>query len=160
LGRLHKPTLPSPSLTSPTSPSMLNLFSQSPKSRCTLSSPFSMSYTCKEPDEDDGPTIIDAFLPRPLVFDLSPASSASSDFDSLSSRTSFPRSPFDDFVASRSRVVRVCGVAECPVFPLTSIPPDQLYNLPANADAILSAVFRQKGVRSTFFCAKSNHYLL
>ena len=151
LGRLHKLTLPSPSLTSPTSPSVLNIFSRPPKSRCTLNSPFSVSYTYKEPDEDDVPTIIDAFSPRPLVFDLSPTSSASSDLDSLSSQTSFPRSSFDAFVATRSRVVRVCGLAECPAPPLTSIPSEQLYNLPANADAISSAVCRLKRVRSSYF---------
>ena len=122
LGRLQKLTLPSPSVTPLTSPSALNLFPDSPKSHCALGAPFSMSYTCKEPDEDDGPTIIDAFSPRPFVFDLSPTSSASSDFDSLSSHTSFPRHPFDAFFATRSRVVRVCGVPKCPAPPLTSTP--------------------------------------
>jgi hypothetical protein len=112
LGHFQKLTLPSQSVSSLTSSSALNHCSDSSKSHCTLDSPFSMSYACKEHDEDDGPTIVDTFAPRPLVFDLSPTSSASSDFDSLSSYTSFPRSSFHAFVATRSRVVRVCGISE------------------------------------------------
>lgn len=114
LNRLQKLALPSHSCSSLTSPStsVLSPSSDSPKARYTLGAPFSMSHPhpFKQPDEDDVPTIIDTFAPRPLAYDLSPISSASSDFDSLSSHSSFPRAPFNAFVATRSRVVRVCGV--------------------------------------------------
>ncbi|KAF8235051.1 hypothetical protein L208DRAFT_1258620 [Tricholoma matsutake] len=119
LGRLQNLTLPSHSMSSLTSPSALHICSNPLKSHCFLGAPFAMSYTCKE---DDSPTIIDTFAPRPLTFDLSPTSSASSDLDSLSSHSSFPRSSFDAFVATRSRVVR-------------------LYNLPAGPEEISSTIF-------------------
>jgi hypothetical protein len=151
LGRLQRLTLSSLSVSSLTSPSSLNHCSDSPKSRSSLDAPFAMSYSSKDPDEDDGPTIIDTFAPRPLMFDLSPTSSASSDFDSISSHTSFPRSSFDAFVATRSRVVRVCGAPECLASPLTSIPADQLYNLPGEPEAILGAVFLPQSVSLSFF---------
>ncbi|KAF9460473.1 hypothetical protein BDZ94DRAFT_1265986 [Collybia nuda] len=126
LSRLQKLSLPShstPSLTSPSS-SVFSPSSDSPKARNTLGAPFSMSclYPSNQAEDDDVPTIIDTFAPRPLPYDLSPTSSASSDFDSVSSHSSFPRPSFDAFVATRSRVVR-------------------LYNLPALAEPFLSAVF-------------------
>lgn len=115
LSRLQKLTLPShsPSSLTLSSSSALRNSSDSPKVRCTLGAPFSMTYPypSKDFDEDDIPTIIDTFAPRPLAFDLSPTSSASSDFDSPSSHTSLPRSSFESFVATRSRVVRVRGVS-------------------------------------------------
>ncbi|KAF5376037.1 hypothetical protein D9615_007760 [Tricholomella constricta] len=91
-----------------------------PKDGCTLGAPFSMSYSHQSKETDDGHTVIDTFSPKPLMYDLSPTSSASSDVDSPL-RTS-PRSSFEAFLATRSRVVR-------------------LYNLPRLADAYLSAVF-------------------
>jgi len=95
-------------------PSSLTPCSDSPSSRCTLGAPFDIS----NPDERS--TFIDAF---PLAFDLSPTSSASSDFDSLSSYTSFPRSLSDAFAATRSRVVRVCGTETPSLTALTLVPP-------------------------------------
>ncbi|GLB44115.1 putative zinc finger domain containing protein [Lyophyllum shimeji] len=89
--------------------------------RCTLGAPFSMSYNHQPKEMDDGPTIIDTFSPKPLVYELSPTSSDSSDLDSHHSSSS-PRSSFEAFVTTRSRVVR-------------------LYNLPRLAEAYLSAVF-------------------
>lgn len=148
LGRLQNLTLPSHSMSSLTSPSALHICSNPLKSHCFLGAPFAMSYTCKE---DDSPTIIDTFAPRPLTFDLSPTSSASSDLDSLSSHSSFPRSSFDAFVATRSRVVRVCGVLDRPSSPLTSVLTDQLYNLPAGPEEISSTIFLPQSVRLSSF---------
>jgi hypothetical protein len=112
--RLQKLTLPSHSHSSLTSSStsVLSPSSGSPKARYTLGAPFSMSYPypSKQFGDEDVPTIIDTFAPRPLAYDLSPTSSASSDFGSLSSHSSFPRASLEAFVATRSRVVRVCGV--------------------------------------------------
>jgi hypothetical protein len=96
---------------SPTSLTSNSLVSQSStdsrNSGCTLGAPFSMSYNYQPKEVDDGPTIIDTFSPKPLVYELSPTSSASSDLDS---HHSSPRSSFETFIATRSRVVRVCGV--------------------------------------------------
>lgn len=79
---------------------------------CTLEAPFSMSYNYsskKLVDDREMPTIIDSFVPRPLALDLSPISSASSDFGSVASSNSLSlaRSSVDAFVTTRSRVVRV-----------------------------------------------------
>ncbi|KAG5636982.1 hypothetical protein H0H81_006188 [Sphagnurus paluster] len=97
-----------------------------------------MSYKHPSKDVDEGPIIIDTFAPRPLMCDLSPTSSASSD---LESPESSPCSSFDAFVSTRSRVVRVCGVLVA-YFVTALMPFDtQLYNLPRLAEAYLSAVF-------------------
>ncbi|RDB23512.1 hypothetical protein Hypma_009234 [Hypsizygus marmoreus] len=123
LARLQTLSLSSPhSDLSLTSMSASRSSSDSPQSQCALSAPFSMSYRRPSKDLDGVPTIIDTFAPRPLGYDLSPTSSASSDFDSHSSHISFPRSSYEAFVATRSRVVR-------------------LYNLPRLPEAFLSAVF-------------------
>lgn len=137
LGRLQGLTIPSCAMSSLTPPSPLNLCSDFSKSYCTLDAPFIMSHACKQPGDDDGPTIIDTFAPRPLSFDLSPTSSVGSDFESLSSHSSLPHSSFDAFVATRSRVVRVCDIPAYPAFLLTRsslissiiylLPPSQFY---------------------------------
>ncbi|KAF8064113.1 hypothetical protein FPV67DRAFT_202853 [Lyophyllum atratum] len=87
----------------------------------SLGAPFSMAYNYQAKELDDRPTIIDTFSPKPLMHELSPTSSDSSDLDSHHSPSS-PRSSFEAFVTTRSRVVR-------------------LYNLPRLAEAYLSAVF-------------------
>ncbi|KAG6902937.1 hypothetical protein C0995_009329 [Termitomyces sp. Mi166 len=78
----------------------------------SLPSPFAMSSN----DLDDGPIVIDTFAPKPIVRDVSPtaspspltgvspASSASSDFESYLSSPS--RFSYEAFVTARSRVVR------------------------------------------------------
>ncbi|KAG6908478.1 hypothetical protein DXG01_004481 [Tephrocybe rancida] len=82
----------------------------SPKATCSLGPPFSMSYntypSSNNLDFDDGPLVIDTFSPKPLMHDLSPTSSASSDLDS---HFSSPRFSFEAFVHTRSRVVRTLG---------------------------------------------------
>jgi hypothetical protein len=162
LGRLQKCTLPSHLVSSQNLPcSVFNPYSGFSKSLCTLDAPFAMSYPrspSKEPDVSDGPAIIDTFAPRLLSFDLSPTSSASSEFDSISSHTSFPPSSFDAFVATRSRVVRVCGARNTQASPLIFIPVDQFYNLLASADVILSAGFSLQSVRLSYFSAIHNRY--
>lgn len=120
--------------------------SDSPQDHCSLGPPFAMSYSCPSKEVDDVPTIIDTFSPRPFVYDLSPTSSASSDYDSPSSHTSFPRASFEAFVATRSRVVRVCGAYTPAIVDADSIFSDQLYNLPRMAEAFLSAVFLPQSV--------------
>ncbi|KAG6856542.1 hypothetical protein H0H87_003361 [Tephrocybe sp. NHM501043] len=80
-----------------------------------------MTYTgCPSKQFDDGPLVIDTFSPKPLMHDLSPTSSASS--NDLDSPFSSPRCSFEAFVNTRSRVVR-------------------LYNLPRLAESYLSALF-------------------
>jgi hypothetical protein len=80
-----------------------------------LDGPFSISmsfrYPSKESDQDF-PTVIDTFAPKPLAHDLSPPSSASSERGSTSPphTSSDQKSVFDAFVATRSRVVQVSGV--------------------------------------------------
>lgn len=126
LGRLQKLSFNTPShfsLSSPTSapsPDVMSHANASPPpsppnfTRRTLGAPFSLQPSYNEFD-DDLPTIIDTFSPKPQppAFDLSPTSSTSSDFDSISSRqpnSEFEHSLFDAFVATRSRVVRVSAI--------------------------------------------------
>lgn len=77
--------------------------------------------------------VMDAF-----AHELSPTSSMSSSDGSDSS------SPEDAFFATRSRVVRVSGVRLQCCFVADAL---QLYNLPAMAEAFLSAVFLPHNVR-------------
>jgi hypothetical protein len=127
LRRLQKRTLSSYPVSSQNLPcSVFNPYFDSPKSQCTLDAPFVMSYSCapsKEFDVNEGPVIIDPLAPRLLSFDLSPTSSASSEFESISSHTSWLPSPFGAFVATRSRVVRVCVGPECPSLAADFDPP-------------------------------------
>ena len=79
----------------------------------SLDGPFSISmsfrYPSKESDQDF-PTVIDTFAPKPFAHDLSPPSSASSERGSTSPpHTSNQRTVLDAFNATRSRVVRVSG---------------------------------------------------
>lgn len=79
----------------------------------TLESPFSYPWPEYVKDsQDESATIIDSFAPRPLSFDLSPTSSASSDPDRpMSSISSMSRrSSIDSFTTTQSRVVRVSGM--------------------------------------------------
>ncbi|TFK69817.1 hypothetical protein BDN72DRAFT_897006 [Pluteus cervinus] len=90
---------------------------------CTLGASFSMVFPSpSKPYEQDLPTLIDTFAPKPLASDLSPTSTSSSDLDSVSSQPSNPRLSFEAFLATRSRVVR-------------------LYNLPSMAEAFLTSLF-------------------
>ena len=69
----------------------------------------SFRYPCKELDQDF-PTVIDTFAPKPFAHDLSPPSSASSERGSTSPPyTSNQKTVLDAFNATRSRVVRVSG---------------------------------------------------
>jgi hypothetical protein len=153
LSRLQKLTLtlPSqstPSLTSPSFPrqplsATMSYHDLSPPcspSGFTLDAPFSMSYPHPKWVDDDLPAVIDTFAPRALS-DLSPTSSTSSEYDSVSSHhTSLAKPSFEAFVATRSRVVRVSDSPMCS-FTYSNVIPRQLYNLPASAEAFLSVVF-------------------
>jgi hypothetical protein len=81
------------------------LFVTSPPA-LTLGTPFTPSQHWKSLGRDEA-TVIDTFAPKPRSFDLSPTSSTSSDLDGYSSA-----SPFDAFLVTKSRVVRVRVVGE------------------------------------------------
>lgn len=100
-----------PQYSSSDSPSLA--LSNGPSTR-PLDGPFAISmsfrYPSKESDQEF-PTVIDTFAPKPLAHDLSPPSSASSERGSTSPpHRSDQKSVFDAFVATRSRVVQVSGV--------------------------------------------------
>lgn len=114
--RPRSPPRPSPSITLHPPPN-----TNTPSNgHCALESPFAYSWPeyLKEP-QNEPPTIIDSFSPRPL-FDLSPTSSASSDLDlSASHHSSISRrSSFDSFMTTHSRVIRVSKLlvtSLCPI---------------------------------------------
>jgi hypothetical protein len=67
-----------------------------------------------QPYEDELPTIIDTFAPRPPVGGVSPTSSVSSDLGySNMNRVNLGKSILDKFLDTRSRVVRVRRLLQC-----------------------------------------------
>jgi hypothetical protein len=104
--RLRELSIPSrPQSPSQASPS-ISLRPSSPNtggSGCFLESPFTYSWPeYRKESQNEYPLIIDSFAPHRPSFDLSPTSSASSDLDQ-----STPRSSLDVFFATQSRVIRV-----------------------------------------------------
>ena len=79
----------------------------------SVDGPFSISmsfcYPSKESDQDF-PTVIDTFTPKPFAHNLSPPSSTSSEWGSTSlPHTSNQRTVLDAFNATRSCIVQVSG---------------------------------------------------
>lgn len=113
---------------------------------CTLDAAFSLSY--KRDDYDAPPGLFDTFelSSSPNSCDLSPISSASSDYDSIASTKNTSRSSFDAFVTTRSRVVRVSEKLLRYDIAAVLIRVLQLFNLPAMPQVFLSTVFRSPHV--------------